>query len=173
SILGSLITLLVQYYLKKNETKEKLILESQGNIKRNLYLLRMAYYVRYECEIFANYYEALHRITGDKFFHDKLSECATQLQPYSDRIYKVYSDLHFDYSKIQRYLSSKDTTELSKVFDIDNYQTLTIKDSNSVKTAVEASTYKHIALESVKHHVNDEMKKQFNNFYKEIASKLK
>lgn len=132
----------------------------------------MAYYVRYECEVFANYYEALHRITGDKFFHDKLSECANQFQPYSDRIYKIYSDLHFDYSKIQRYLSTADTVELLKVFDIDNYQTLKIKDSNFVRNEDEALEYKNRALAEVKCHVNDEMKDQFDDFYKKIVSKL-
>ncbi len=172
SILGTLITLLVQYLLKKEEEKEKLILESKGNIKRNLYLLRMAYYVRYECEVVANYYEALHSVTEEKFFHDQLSERVSRLQDYSDRIYKIYSDLHFDCSKIERHLSPKDIVELSKVFDIDNYQTLIIKDSNLVKSEDEASAYKNQALEAVKHHVNVEMKNQFDNFYKRIASKL-
>jgi hypothetical protein len=164
-----MFTIWIQYQLEQRSKRNGEAATAVREIKRNFYLLRMAYSTRYGAEVMCNYYEAMYKITQDKFFFDELYRLSLLLQPYSDRIYSIYSDLHANFSTLERSYSVEKIENVKEAFNIDNYQTLNISSFiDKAETKEQALECKDAAMKQVKAYTNEELKQQLQGCYNKI-----
>jgi len=173
SILGSLITTLVQFEFEKAKEKRLIIRNTLAAIRRILYLLRITYYMHAEASVDVEYYKALHRITGDTFFHQQAKDGIELMRLYSGKIYDLYGSLNEEYAKIGSYVSSKKKSELLKFFDIDNYQTIEVGDASHLTEQETTEKYRIESITKIKTITDEDMKEAHLKYYKILLEHFK